>query len=448
MSDNTGRPGLPAPPATPTETLNVPPPAGGRRRIGNLGGNFQHQGTKPPDRGRSVEEGLAELQRRRTQGEPGRRTRKPRTETYTAPDGTRIEVPPTTITADGPRMPPVPPPGVVAQPQAPAETPLNPTAAAVTSLLQQSGTSPASIGIQLPGPAPAPTQPAAGAAPTPPPAQQWPALYSGDGMQPVQLLIDGHLHQLPLGEIVAGYIRMRDYSQKTQQAAMQLRQAQEAQGQFNAARERLEQRLVQLITLAPDEFAAPVDWVTLSRTDPIGYSQKHARYLARQELLAEQQRLADLRAREEGGRKQFAIQTGHQTLAAIVPGWSDPALRGQLQARMLEHLKMRGFTPDEIHRREMIDPREVIMLLESMLWAQHAAQGLPQPKAVGAATLPGNGQRASVGMREGPSPDVQGLDEQFTRTRKLDDAVALLQARRALENGGFAGPLIRPNGRG
>lgn len=443
MSDNTGRPGLPAPPATQTETTSVPPPAGGRRRVGNLAGNFEHQGTKPPDRGRSIDEGLAELQRRRTQGEPGRRTRKPRTETYTAPDGTKIPLP---ITADGPRMPPVPPPGPVVQPEAPAE---NPTAAALSSLLQQP-----SVGITLPGAAPpvSPVSPAKPAAvpPVPAPAQPGPsALAAGDPMQPVQLTIDGHLYQLPLGEIVAGYIRMRDYSQKTQQAAQHLRQAQEAQGQFNVARERLEQRLAHVVALDPDEFAQPVDWVTLARTDPIGYSQKHARFLARQELLAEQQRLAELRQREEAGRKQYAIHTGHQALAAIVPGWSDPALRGQLQARLLEHLKMRGFTQDELHRREMIDPREIIMLLESMLWAQHASQGMPQPQPVGAATLPGNGARASIGMREGPSPDVQGLDERFTRTRKLDDAVELLRARRALAEGGsFAGPPIRPNGRG
>jgi hypothetical protein len=377
-------------------------PREGRRRTGK----FERVEVKPPERGRSVAEGLTELQRRRAAGEPPRGRQRQPAETYTAPDGSRIAVtapgpgapPPASQTAPGPLVLPLPP-------LLPLEAP------------------PAA-----PAPAPAATPPAAAAAvQAPPTGEAGPRLAAGDPQQGVPIAIDGQTVSVPLGELVSGYLRQRDYSQKTQASAREMRIAQESQAAFNAARGNLEARLNQMLALDPDEFARPIDWVALSKTDPIGYSQKHARYLARQEMLAEQQRLAELRQREEAGRKQYALATGHQTLAQIIPGWTDPQTRQQLQARLLGQLRQRGFTEDEIARREMIDPREVIILLESSLWAAHAAQGAPQPQPTAARTLPGNGV-----MADGRGPDLTGLDDRFGRTRKLDDGLALLRARRAL----------------
>lgn len=392
MSDNKQLPG----PAT--ETTRAAPREGRRRK-----GAFELQGTRPPERGLSVGDAMAELARRRTTGEPGQRRRRPAAEVYTAPDGSRIPIP-------GPAAPPsLIQPQPAPQPQ-PTTPPLAPTQGAPAA----------------PAPAPLPTTP-----PAPAPVQA-PALAAGDPNQPVAVIIDGQTASLPLGELVHGYLRQRDYSIKTQQAATQLKAAQDAHAQFKDARERLEQRLAQVIAADGDEFAKPIDWVALSKSDPIGYSQKHARWLARQEALAEQGRLADLRQKEEAGRKSFALATGHQALCQIIPQWNDPAQRGALQARMLQHLKLRGFTDDEIGKREMIDPREVVMLLESVLWAQHISQGLPAP-APGTPTLPGNGRAAGDGRPAAggaPPADVTAADERFGRTGKLDDGLALLKARR------------------
>ena len=445
MSDNTGRPGsLPGPPPQPTETTRVPaPPGATRRRAGQLPGNFALQGSRPPDRGRSTEDALEELQRRRTQSEPGRRKRKPRAETYVAPDGTRIPLPAAPAPASSPQAPPAA--GAVPAPAAQPATSQGTTAAALASLLQP-GAAPANLNV-TPTPAPSPqAQPAA--APAAAPADARALLAAGDAMQPVAVNIGGQVVNLPLGEVVNGYLRGRDYQQKTQQAAAEFRSAREMHAQFNAAREKLEQRLAVVLANDNEEFSKPIDWEALAKADPIGCIQKQARYQARQQLLAEQRQLAELRGNEEAGRKLYAVETGHTTLCALIPGWADLPTRGLIQQRMLQHLTQRGFTGQELAKREMTDPREVIILLESMLWAHHATQPIPQPQPVGAATLPSNGAWGVPGTRETAPVDMQGLDERFTRTRKLDDAVELLQARRVAAdyNGtGAAFAPMRPN---
>ena len=398
MSDTTKAPALPGPS---TETTTVPK-GGGKRRAGA----FQHQETRAPDRGRSLEDAMSELARRRTAGETQRRTRtKGGGDVYTAPDGQRIAVPPA-------QQPSLMQPGPVPVP--PPEAPL---------------------GIILP------TQPLAGApsaAPAPaavPPAQlaqppPTPVLAAGDPAQSVLVNIDGHTEPVALGELVNGYLRHRDYSAKTQQASIQLKIALDAQAAFAAVRDRLEKQLTEVVAANPDEFAKPVDWAALSNTDPIGCIQKQARFLARQQAQEELARIAEDRAREEMGRKLFAVHTGNETLCRVVPGWADPQMRVNLQQQMKEHLRRRMFTPEQIEQRDWTDPRDIIILLEAMLWAQHITRGVAQPAAPVGRTVSGNGVGAAETRNGAHGGDLAALDERFGRTHRLDDALELLQARR------------------
>jgi hypothetical protein len=271
-----------------------------------------------------------------------------------------------------------------------------------------------------------------------------PASWGADTLVPV--LVNGAQVQVPLAELQRGYIRMQDYTAKTQQAAGQLRQAQEAHQAFEHARATLEARLPQIIGGMDAEFAQPIDWVKLAREDPIGYAQKDARhkqYLAAKEEAAN---LATLRERENTARKVEMHRLGHEFLAATLPGWADPTTRQQLQTLQVQHLQSVGYSPEEIRSYEALDPRQIVILEESrrfralvaahpeLLRTADMTPENPQARGVTPRALGGNGLLASrdVSLSQETAAqadwdEVRGGSGAEARER----AVALIAARRA-----------------
>lgn len=179
------------------------------------------------------------------------------------------------------------------------------------------------------------------------------------------LTIGGAPARVALSELVRGYMRHQDYTSKTQQNAALLRTAQDAHVAFDNARKALEARLPAVIASFGDEFAQPIDWVKLSREDPIGYTQKDARFKAYMAAQQEQQNLATLRANEQVLKKEEMKRLGHAFLSDVLPGWRDEATRRELQKAQVQHLRTVGYTDAEIEQYEMLDPRQVVLLEES-----------------------------------------------------------------------------------
>jgi hypothetical protein len=236
---------------------------------------------------------------------------------------------------------------------------------------------------------------------------------------------DGHEEPVTLAELQRGYLRGRDYTFKTQQAAAETRRAQEQQAQFNAARQQLEARLPAFVAQFQQEFSQPIDWEKLSREDPIGTSQKVARLLAFQQAMGEQQQLAQLRANEERGRKQQLLALGNDVLTRLIPGWADPNTRLLIKQAIRSHAISMGWTAEEVDRAELLDPRDVFLAWKSMNYDRLMAQRItPQP--VGAPTYGGNGA-----ARRGPeAPSLTEAEDRFARTHRLDDALAIARLRR------------------
>jgi hypothetical protein len=257
------------------------------------------------------------------------------------------------------------------------------------------------------------------------------------------LTIGGQPARVALSELVRGYMRHQDYTAKTQQNAQLLKTAQDAHLAFDNARKALEARLPAVIAAFGDEFSAPIDWVKLSREDPIGYTQKDARYKAWAAAQQEQQNLATLRNNENQLKKEEMKRLGHEFLSAVLPGWRDEATRKELQKAQLNHLRQVGYTDPEIDQYEMLDPRQVVILEESRRFraivAAHPELLRPQSDALRPQPQPqretgSNGRQPRLPAAELAASDAertwQELGDEKTGARAREAAIDLIGARR------------------
>ena len=238
--------------------------------------------------------------------------------------------------------------------------------------------------------------------------------------------LDGQPRQVPVSELIAGYMRSADYSKKTQQTAQQQQQFADAFQTFTRAREQLEQRLQRFTTDAGREFEQPIDWVKLAQTDPIGWAEKRARYDAIKEAEAEQSRLTQLRQAEDNARKAEMLQLGHQVLVKALPGWKEPGTRTKLQGEMKEFAASVGYTQQEL-AADILDPRQLIILHDAMMYRRMQSRRVtPQPPERqptmdrGGATTPTQ-----------PTRRQQEAERDFSAEPSVDNAMALLKARQS-----------------
>lgn len=212
----------------------------------------------------------------------------------------------------------------------------------------------------------------------PPPVSQSTGTAPADLV--VQLEIDGALVPVTIHELQLGYLREQDYRRKSQALAQEQRRYQDQHQQLAAVRQALEARLPAYAAHFANEFSQPVDWERLSREDPIGTGQKVARLLAYQQTLAEQQNLERARAQEEHGRKQQLHAIGHDVLSRVIPGWADPPTRQVIQQALRAHAISMGWTAQEVDRAELLDPRDVYLAWKSMNYDRLMGQRIvPQP---------------------------------------------------------------------
>ena len=256
------------------------------------------------------------------------------------------------------------------------------------------------------------------------------------------LTIGGQPTRVALSELVRGYMRHSDYTAKTQQNATLLKTAQDAHLAFDNARKALEARLPAVIAAFGDEFSAPIDWVKLSREDPIGYTQKDARYKAWLAAQQEQQNLATLRSNENQLQKREMMRIGHDFLSAVLPGWRDEATRKDLQKAQLHHLRQVGYTDDEIDKYEMLDPRQVVILEESRRFraivAAHPELLRPQSDALRPQPPPqretgGNGRQPRLPQSEVAAGEAERAWQELPERsggRAREVAIDLIGARR------------------
>lgn len=206
------------------------------------------------------------------------------------------------------------------------------------------------------------------------------AEYSEESDEPVEEVkprykakVGGEEVEVELDELINGYQRSKDYTQKSQALAEQ-RKAIEAERvhleQVKQERQAYAQKLQALDSFLSQQNKGE-DLEVLKETDPIGYAVRVAEQSQREKQLAvvraEQQRIAQQQQAEQQQNLQNHLKAESEKLASVIPELATPkgdAIRKEIR----EYAKSVGWTDQEL--ASVYDHRAVLTLYKAMKFEQ------------------------------------------------------------------------------
>jgi hypothetical protein len=239
--------------------------------------------------------------------------------------------------------------------------------------------------------------------------------------------VGGEEVEVELDELINGYQRSKDYTQKSQALAEQ-RKAIEAERshleQVKQERQAYAQKLQALDSFLSQQNKGE-DLEVLKETDPIGYAVKVAEQSQRDKQLAvvraEQQRIAQQQQAEQQQTLQNHLKAESEKLASVIPELSTPkgdAIRKEIR----EYAKSVGWSDQELS--SVYDHRAVLTLYKAMKFEQ-LQKGKPETlKKV---------QQAPKMLKPGTStPNTKSSQEKqvmqkLRQTGKVRDAAAAFE---------------------
>jgi hypothetical protein len=185
--------------------------------------------------------------------------------------------------------------------------------------------------------------------------------------------VGGEEVEVELDELINGYQRSKDYTQKSQALAEQ-RKAIDAERQHLEQVKQERQAYAQKLQ-ALDSFLSQQnkgeDLEVLKETDPIGYAVKVAEQSQREKQLAvvraEQQRIAQQQQAEQQQNLQNHLKAEAEKLTSVIPELATPkgdAIRKEIR----EYAKSVGWSDQELS--SVYDHRAVLTLYKAMKFEQ------------------------------------------------------------------------------
>lgn len=185
--------------------------------------------------------------------------------------------------------------------------------------------------------------------------------------------VGGEEVEVELDELINGYQRSKDYTQKSQALAEQ-RKAMDAERQHleHVKQERMAyaQKLKALDSFLSQQNKGE-DLEVLKETDPIGYAVKVAEQSQREKQLAvvraEQQRIAQQQQAEQQQSLQNHLKSESEKLTSVIPELATPkgdAIRKEIR----EYAKSVGWSDQEL--ASVYDHRAVLTLYKAMKFEQ------------------------------------------------------------------------------
>ena len=206
------------------------------------------------------------------------------------------------------------------------------------------------------------------------------AEYSDESEEPVEEVkprykakVGGEEVEVELDELINGYQRSKDYTQKSQALAEQ-RKAIEAERshleQVKQERQAYAQKLQALDSFLSQQNKGE-DLEVLKETDPIGYAVKVAEQSQREKQLAvvraEQNRIAQQQQAEQQQNLQNHLKAESDKLTSVIPELATPkgdAIRKEIR----EYAKSVGWSDQELS--SVYDHRAVLTLYKAMKFEQ------------------------------------------------------------------------------
>jgi hypothetical protein len=250
--------------------------------------------------------------------------------------------------------------------------------------------------------------------------------------------VNGQDVEVSEDELIKGYSRQQDYTQKTQQLAEYKRQLDGAAQQFQQELANTQQVRAQyvdaLATAIEGNYAhlqqfANVDWERLKTEDREEYLTKRDDYRQAQEgieqLKAQAGQAQQQQQQEMQVQHQQMLQEEHSKMVSILPEWGDPNTQRAIAKSITEFALTKGYTQEELS--QLVDHRSILVLMqakayEDMTRKQHEVRAKKvknKPKVV---KTKAKREKAEVsqGKRKAKLKRLQ-------KTGHVDDAVTLLE---------------------
>lgn len=195
-------------------------------------------------------------------------------------------------------------------------------------------------------------------------------------------------------ELVKGYSRTADYTQKTQALAAERKAFQSEKEAVSRERQEYATYLGQLKT-ALEQSAQEPDWDKLRAEDPDAFQiawtdwQRHKERLAKVEK--EQQETMAKVARDHAERFNAYVAEQKSKLLEALPAWADEAVAKKEAAEMREFAQSLGYTDDEIN--QVYDHRLILVLRDAAAFRKSQQQAETVRKKVEKVVVEKPGQK-------------------------------------------------------
>jgi hypothetical protein len=211
--------------------------------------------------------------------------------------------------------------------------------------------------------------------------------------------VDGKDESVPLSELLAGYSRTKDYTQKTQALAHERKQFAQTAEQVRAQQAEYGALLPKLRAALEADLKEP-NWEELRNADPARAAVEYDRFQERKQrvaaIKAEEDRVAKEQEQEFAAqRNQILIEEQQKLLARPeLQHWRDPAKADADAKEIVDALKAAGFGDEEL---QIFDHRAMVIAWQAAQYRKSqvtraAAQKSVQQKATKAPVAkPGNG---------------------------------------------------------
>ena len=188
-----------------------------------------------------------------------------------------------------------------------------------------------------------------------------------------EVKINGEVKKVKQSELIAGYQKGEDYTQKTARLAEERRQveavAQQAQAERNQYLQNIQAMQAQLAQAVRSGDLAPPD-PALIQSDPVEYLQQQQRYNQAREtwdkLQAEQVQVAQRQQQEDAQRYSQTLAAQREQLLAKLPEWKDQAKMQTEVAELKQFLQREGYDPKEVDG--IVDARAVTLARKALMY--------------------------------------------------------------------------------
>lgn len=242
--------------------------------------------------------------------------------------------------------------------------------------------------------------------------------------------VSGVEMKVPLAELLAGYSRTADYTQKRQVAAEKERALAEEQEAVRQERALYANTLQRLRQKVEQEVMQEPDWDNLRATDPVEYGVQFAEWSRKRDKIAavdaEQQRLAQIAQAERETALDKHLAAERDKLYAAMPEWKD-ATRAEREGEAIRAYGRKvGWTDAELD--QAYDHRAIVALNKARLWDELQAR---KGKTLTASARPATPKTAPAGSVQKPTSqrrkEFDNRRSALKKSGKTDDAARAIE---------------------